>query len=132
MRWTSSSSMAANVAAASTMANPQALLAEQEADVIINNCVEHGNETIDLSRLALQGLSSETLRPLHQLIRHAHISMIEPPSEDQFTALTPELKLFLANNELTSLPSELFLLENMVRPQDQGVVESANRFFRQC
>lgn len=89
---------------------------EHVAHKIINDCVEEGREAVDLSGLDLQTISSETLRPLHQLIRHAHISMTEPPSEDQFTALTPELKLFMAGNQLTSLPSELFLLENMVIP----------------
>lgn len=90
--------------------------AEQLADKIINDCVEDGREAVDLSSLDLKALSSETLRPLHQLIRHSHISSTAPPSEDEFTALTPELKLFLAGNQLTKLPAELFLLENMVSP----------------
>lgn len=94
------------------------------ADKIINDCVEDGNEAVDLSRLDLKTISSESLRPLHQLIRHAHISMTEPPSEDQFTALTPELKLFLAGNQLSSLPSELFMLENMVGPDESKRVHS--------
>lgn len=89
---------------------------EQIAGKIINDCVEDGREAVDLSGLDLQTLRSETLRPLHQLIRHAHISTTAPPSEDQFSALTPELKLFLAGNQLSGLPSELFLLENTVSP----------------
>ncbi|CZT17902.1 uncharacterized protein RCC_03739 [Ramularia collo-cygni] len=98
---------------ATTTSMSRARQVEQVADNIINNCVEEGNESVDLSQLDLKTLSSETLRPLQQLIRHAQLSMMEPPSEDQFTALTPELKLFLAGNQLTRLPSELFLLENM-------------------
>lgn len=95
---------------------------EQVAETIVNQCVEEGNEKVDLSQMQLQRLSSETLRPLHQLIRHAHISTTEPPSEDQFRALTPELQLFLAGNELTSLPSELFQLENMVSLQTRQFI----------
>ncbi|GAB7366569.1 hypothetical protein MBLNU230_g8555t1 [Neophaeotheca triangularis] len=80
---------------------------------IVQSCVDAGKEVVDLSDLALTELSNDTLRPLHQLIRHPHISLTEPPSEEEFTTLTPSIQLYLAGNWLRSLPSELFGLENL-------------------
>lgn len=118
LRMTASSSSATNMAAQSdavkVASGGRPRTVEQVAGQIVNDCVEDGKEAVDLSGLDLKVLPSETLRPLHQLIRHAHISATAPPSEDQFTPLTPELKLFLAGNQLSKLPAELFLLENMV------------------
>ena len=76
-------------------------------------CVEHGQERIDLSYRGITYLSSDTLKPLHQLIRPAHTNHTQPPSEEEFTPLLPSLKLFLSSNNLTSLPSELFSLEHL-------------------
>lgn len=121
---TSTSIMAKKSHATTTKAKARHV--DQVAEDIINQCVEEGKEAVDLSQLDLQRLSSETLRPLHQLIKHAHISMTEPPSEDQFTPLTPELQLYLAGNQLMSLPSELFLLQNMVSPWRVTCIHHAN------
>ncbi|EME39447.1 hypothetical protein DOTSEDRAFT_179997 [Dothistroma septosporum NZE10] len=87
--------------------------AEQMANGIVQACVEAGKEIVDLSELGLRDISPSTIRPLHQLIRPSHITLTEPPSEDEFSALTPAIKLFLARNALTSLPPELFHLENI-------------------
>ncbi|EME80480.1 uncharacterized protein MYCFIDRAFT_216239 [Pseudocercospora fijiensis CIRAD86] len=89
------------------------LTAEALARSIIDHCVEDGKEAVDLSDIGLTELSSATLRPLHQLIRHSHIDLSHPPSETEFAPLTPSIKLFLAKNSLTSLPPELFSLENL-------------------
>ncbi|KAF7196008.1 Glucose-repressible alcohol dehydrogenase transcriptional effector [Pseudocercospora fuligena] len=87
--------------------------AETLARSIIDHCVEDGIEAVDLSDIGLTELSSSTLRPLHQLIRQSHIDITQPPSETEFMPLTPSVKLFLAKNFLTSLPTELFRLENL-------------------
>ncbi|KAK4615420.1 hypothetical protein CLAFUW4_10255 [Fulvia fulva] len=87
--------------------------AEQMANDIVQRCVETGKESVDLSELGLRAISPATLQPLHQLIRPSHINSTEPPSEDEFSALTPSIKLFLARNALISLPPELFNLENI-------------------
>lgn len=80
---------------------------------IVHGCVDAGREVVDLTDLALTELHNNTLRPLQQLIRHPHISLTEPPSEDEFTALTPSIQLYLSGNWLRSLPTELARLENL-------------------
>ncbi len=76
----------------------------------INACVDTGREVVDLSGFALTQLSDATVRPLHQLIRHTHTDLTQPPSEDEFAPLTPSLQLFLSGNALDHLPPELFSL----------------------
>lgn len=98
----------------STAAQPLSLpQGERVARQIVGDCVETGHEKVDLSALGLAQLSSDVLKPLHQLIRQSHGTLTEPPSEDEFVALTPSIQLFLARNQLTSLPAELFRLENV-------------------
>jgi hypothetical protein len=83
------------------------------ADRVVQGCLETGRETIDLSGIGLTVISNATLGPLHQMIRHAHDDLTQPPSEDMFAPLTPSIQLFLYGNLLTSLPSELFNLTNV-------------------
>jgi Leucine-rich repeat (LRR) protein len=86
---------------------------EQRAIRVIEDCVENGNERIDLAGFNLTSISSAMIKPLHHLIRQTHIADAEPPSEHEFRALTPSLKLFLSGNNITRLPSEFFGLENL-------------------
>lgn len=60
----------------------------------------------------LSSLSDSTLRPLHSLIKlpPAHDTAPDPTA---YTPLTPKLQLFLYNNQLQSLPTELWNLENL-------------------
>ncbi|KAK3715229.1 hypothetical protein LTR37_007196 [Vermiconidia calcicola] len=87
--------------------------AEAHARSTITECLDTGRETIDLTDLRLTELSNASLKPLHQLIRHSHTDLTHPPSEDEFTPLTPSIKLFLYGNKLSTLPSELFRLHNI-------------------
>nr|POE51651.1 leucine-rich repeat-containing protein 40 [Quercus suber] len=79
----------------------------------IQRCLDEGKEAVDLTDLGLYNISNATLRPLHQLIRHSHDQLTQPPSEDEFVPLTPSLQLFLANNHISSLPAELFTFTNL-------------------
>jgi hypothetical protein len=79
----------------------------------IHYCLDTGREVIDLSDIGLTQLSDATLRPLHQLIRHAHTDLTQPPSEDEFLPLTPSIQMYLSGNKLSSLPHELFTLANI-------------------
>jgi hypothetical protein len=87
--------------------------AEDFASKAINQCLETGHESVDLTDLGMTTLSNATLKPLHQLIKHSHDDLTQPPSEDEFSPLTPSIRLFLSGNRLTSLPSELFRLTNI-------------------
>lgn len=73
----------------------------------IQNCLEEGNETIDLSSRNLTNLSNAMIKPL--------VSFASVPSirEGVFSKLEPKLKIFLALNNLTTLPCELFQLERL-------------------
>lgn len=86
---------------------------ESFADRAVQSALENGREVIDLSGIGLTSISNATLSPLHQLIKHAHDDLTQPPSEDLFAPLTPSIQLFLYGNLLTSLPSELFNLTNI-------------------
>ena len=79
----------------------------------INHCLETGHESVDLTDMGLDELTNATLKPLHQLIKHPHGDLTQPPSEDEFSSLTPSIRLFLSGNKLASLPSELFRLTNI-------------------
>ncbi|KAH9827388.1 Leucine rich repeat [Teratosphaeria destructans] len=83
------------------------------APKIIQSCVDDGREVVDLSDLGLTVLPDATLRPLHQLIKAAFLDLTQAPSEDEFGPLTPSIQLYLSNNQLTSLPAELFKLVNI-------------------
>ncbi|KAF2485797.1 hypothetical protein BDY17DRAFT_309096 [Neohortaea acidophila] len=99
-----------------TQIRPRALptpSSEHRAARVIQECLDVGRETIDLHGLGLAEITNQALRPLHQLIKHSHVDLTRPPSEDTFRPLTPSIQLFLSGNKLTSLPSELFRLINI-------------------
>ncbi|KAK5114068.1 hypothetical protein LTR85_010374 [Meristemomyces frigidus] len=87
--------------------------AETLAARVVQTCVDAGKEAVDLSDLGLRRLSDATLSSLHQLIKPAFVDFRHPPSEDEFSPLTPSLQLFLSRNQLTTLPHELFSLTNI-------------------
>lgn len=64
--------------------------------------------------MRLKVIPNEVLRPLHQLIRlPVELNDSQKITPEQFAPLTPEIKLFLAKNELVSLPPELWNLGNI-------------------
>ena len=87
--------------------------AEMAAANVIASCLETGEQAVDLSALGLIELSDDTLKPLHQLIRHVHNDLVQAPSEAEFRRLTASLRLFLFGNRLSSVPRELTKLSNM-------------------
>ncbi|KAF2720241.1 hypothetical protein K431DRAFT_285912 [Polychaeton citri CBS 116435] len=88
--------------------NPEDLALQSVID-----CLENGNETVDLSGIRLKQLPGNILRPLQQLVRQVHVDARNPPSEEEFAPLTPSIKLFLSGNNLRALPSDLFDLTNL-------------------
>lgn len=64
--------------------------------------------------MRLRTIPNEVLRPLHQLIRlPIDMNDTQKITADHYAPLTPEIKLFLAKNELVSLPTELWNLGNI-------------------
>ncbi|KAL4881011.1 hypothetical protein BJY04DRAFT_207706 [Aspergillus karnatakaensis] len=82
----------------------------QVARAIVNDCLERGLDSIDLSAGNLRVLPSGLLRPLQHLTKLPSIK--EPPiSEEVYSSLQPFLRLFLAGNGLNTLSGELFELD---------------------
>ena len=59
--------------------------------------------------LKLQQIRTQTLKPLHLLIRQIHVR----GRVEHYEELFPSIGLYLSNNELDDLPGELFKLENL-------------------
>ena len=81
---------------------------QQEAINRVQRYVDEGLESVDLADLNLGEIQWSTLSPLRYLtIQPTHHF---PPSREAYQSLTPNIRLYLANNELSSLPSELYSL----------------------
>ncbi|RAL10364.1 leucine-rich repeat domain-containing protein [Aspergillus homomorphus CBS 101889] len=84
----------------------------QIARAIVNDCLEKGDDSVDLSGGNLRSIPSGLLRPLQHLTKLPAIK--EPPvTEDVYTSLEPFLRLFLAGNALPKLSGELFELDSL-------------------
>ncbi|KAF2090634.1 hypothetical protein K490DRAFT_53617 [Saccharata proteae CBS 121410] len=83
-------------------------LAQEE----IQQCLEQGNEVVDLSQFNLEFIPDSLLQPLHSLIKHPNVGS-DIPSEEAYQSFIPSLKLYLAGNLLRTLPSELWRLHNL-------------------
>ncbi|KAH8692951.1 hypothetical protein BGW36DRAFT_301713 [Talaromyces proteolyticus] len=86
--------------------------AHQAARALVNDCLEQGQDSIDLSGLVLRILPSDLLRPLLHLTKQPPVTA-GPVTDEVFTSLTPFLRVFLSANSLTQLTSELFELGNL-------------------
>ncbi|ELR07141.1 hypothetical protein VC83_02397 [Pseudogymnoascus destructans] len=80
---------------------------EDQARQHIQQCLEEGNEDVDLSGKGLTSLSNSAIRPL------ASFSSIPVLTQGSYQTLLPKLRIFLARNELKRLPGEIFNLENL-------------------
>ncbi|MCJ1474550.1 hypothetical protein MMC13_003208 [Lambiella insularis] len=87
-------------------------LAQREAARIVQERVDDGCEVIDLSALSLGQVLDTTLKPLHYLtLQERHYL---PPSEEAYRPLIPRIHLYLARNDLSELPCEVYKLQNLV------------------
>ncbi|EED20170.1 Leucine Rich Repeat domain protein [Talaromyces stipitatus ATCC 10500] len=79
---------------------------------MVNDCLDKGQESVDLSNFGLKSIPTDLLRPLVHLTKQPAVAD-GPVTDEVFTSLTPALRLFLAGNHLTELTSELFELGNL-------------------
>ncbi|KUJ13776.1 uncharacterized protein LY89DRAFT_590708 [Mollisia scopiformis] len=91
-----------------TQAGHRVATTEEVVKSQIHGCLEEGNENIDFSSRGLKRLSNATIRPL------ATFARVPPVIEGVYTRLEPKLKVFLASNDLTSLPGEIFKLDHLI------------------
>ncbi|UKZ82501.1 hypothetical protein TrVFT333_010290 [Trichoderma virens FT-333] len=91
-----------------TRAVPRLSQAEIDALRKIQDCLESGNEAIDLWSMGLEELSDDIVHRMSQ------IACIPVVARDvAFVQKEPELKLFLSLNRLTRLPSSLFDINHL-------------------
>ncbi|KAL3493144.1 hypothetical protein BJX62DRAFT_86636 [Aspergillus germanicus] len=82
----------------------------QVARAIVNDCLERGEDSIDLSNGNLRGIPIGLLQPLQHLTKLPPIKEA-PITEEVYSSLQPFLRLFLSGNGLPCLTSELFELD---------------------
>ncbi|KAE8146336.1 hypothetical protein BDV25DRAFT_162713 [Aspergillus avenaceus] len=84
----------------------------QVARTIVNDCLERGQDSVDLSNGHLGFVPAGLLRPLQHLTKLPAI--VEAPiTEDGYGSLQPFLRLFLAGNSLQKISGELFELDSL-------------------
>ncbi|PWY95750.1 hypothetical protein BO94DRAFT_600333 [Aspergillus sclerotioniger CBS 115572] len=95
---------------------PRVMMVEEEpreqqiARTIVNDCLERGEDSVDLSGGNLRTIPTGLLLPLQHLTKLPAIK--EPPiSEDVYSSLQPFLRLFLAGNALSNVSGEIFELD---------------------
>ncbi|CAK7563118.1 MAG: hypothetical protein SEPTF4163_000977 [Sporothrix epigloea] len=93
---------------------------EQKARVIIQECIEFGDDRISLIGLGLTALSNATIEPLSGLVPIPVVT-----AGVAFEQKDPKLKVFLSSNNLTRLPGALFQLEHLtvLSLRGNGLVE---------
>ncbi|MCJ1357804.1 MAG: hypothetical protein MMC33_007800 [Icmadophila ericetorum] len=89
----------------------QSSISQREASSQVERCVENGIETVDLSGRALGELDGSTLRPLHYMTIQP--PGIQLPGPEAYRPFTSSANLYLANNNLSNLPGEIYKLENL-------------------
>jgi hypothetical protein len=84
---------------------------QEEAIRIVERCIEEGDSEVDISGLNLDEIHVKIV----QLIRLITLQSkkLTQPGPEEYTALTPDLRLYLANNGLRSIPGELCTLTNL-------------------
>ena len=78
----------------------------EKASEIVRQCVEEGDEVVDLSRLDLQELAWTLLEPIEHITR-------QPSADMTYASLEPRIRLYLARNSLSELPAEVYGIENL-------------------
>ncbi|KAL6901534.1 hypothetical protein GGI43DRAFT_422440 [Trichoderma evansii] len=82
--------------------------AEMAARQKIEDCLDRGNESVDLWSMGLEELSNDTIERLGQI---ASIPVVA--KDVAFLPKEPELKLFLSLNRLSHLPGNIFDLTHL-------------------
>ncbi|KAJ5989330.1 hypothetical protein N7481_004540 [Penicillium waksmanii] len=79
---------------------------------VVNDCLEKGEESIDLGNFNMRTIPIDMLQSLQHLTKLP--SLREPPiSENAYFSLRPFLRIYLPNNSLATLPRELFELKDL-------------------
>ncbi|KAL8966993.1 MAG: hypothetical protein Q9197_005677, partial [Variospora fuerteventurae] len=83
---------------------------QKAAAMRIEECIDDGEDTIDLSNFGLTKLQGSTIEPLHYFFTKHRISQ---DIQGKFEPFGRDLMVFLANNMLAQVPPRLLRLENL-------------------
>ncbi|WEW60538.1 hypothetical protein PRK78_006025 [Emydomyces testavorans] len=86
--------------------------AQRHARSATNRCLEEGCDNVDLSHLGLEAIAPSIIQSLKQLTKQPPLKDA-PLSEAAYGPLEPFLRLYLAKNRLTSLPRDIFELQEL-------------------
>ncbi|KAJ5552189.1 hypothetical protein N7494_001567, partial [Penicillium frequentans] len=79
---------------------------------VVNDCLEKGEDIVDLGNFNLRTIPSGLLRPLQHLTKLPSVEQA-PLSENSYSSLQPFLSIYLPGNSLNELPNELFELSGL-------------------
>ncbi|KAJ5628849.1 hypothetical protein N7490_011077 [Penicillium lividum] len=79
---------------------------------VVNDCLEKGNDIVDLGNFNLRHIPTGLLRPLQHLTKLPSVEAA-PLSENVYSSLQPFLSIYLPGNSLTKLHNELFELSGL-------------------
>jgi len=84
------------------------------AEILINKSLEASSEVFDLSFIELYEFEANLVIKMKTLVKvPGYLDETHSPKEDDFRSLQPNMQLFLANNYLTSLPSNFWDLDSL-------------------
>ncbi|KAJ5094508.1 hypothetical protein N7456_010369 [Penicillium angulare] len=91
---------------------PDELEEHRFARSVVNDCLEKGEDVVDLGNFNIRNIPSGLLQPLQHLTKLP--SMKEAPlTENAYTSLQPFLSIYLSGNSLIQLHHELFELNSL-------------------
>ncbi|KAJ6092771.1 hypothetical protein N7486_008060 [Penicillium sp. IBT 16267x] len=79
---------------------------------VVNDCLEKGEDIVDLGNFNLRNIPSGLLQPLQHLTKLPSVEQA-PLSENVYSSLQPFLSIYLPGNSLAQLPDELFELSGL-------------------
>ncbi|KAJ5198809.1 uncharacterized protein N7459_008632 [Penicillium hispanicum] len=82
------------------------------ARAVVNDCLEKGEDSIDLGNFDLREIPPGLLQPLQHLTKLPSVKEA-PLSENAYSSLQPFLRVYLSGNSLTTLNNELFELGDL-------------------
>ena len=85
---------------------------KDEVKEAVSLCLETGNDTIDLTGLNIEKLPAEYFRPLQYFVKQPRFHP-GAYTDAACARLTPDWKVYLANNQLTRIPASLFDLSSL-------------------
>ncbi|KAK4117713.1 hypothetical protein N656DRAFT_794152 [Canariomyces notabilis] len=89
-------------------ARPRLSVAEEAVQNTVLRCLDNGNELVDLSGLQLEKISDGLIEPISNICPIPNVA-----KDVAFEQRDPQIKIFLSNNRLRTLPLALLNIEHL-------------------